>query len=81
MKYLFFTILFFVSINCFGQTLQVGESYRDSISVLKSCKWQLSAAKYTDMDGKKYQVFLDIDSNEVFMIFRKEQMFVKIYFK
>lgn len=82
MKNLF--IIFFLSLtfNCFGQSqLQIKESYPDSLSVLNDCKWQLSKAKYRDLDGSKYDVFLDIDLNEVFMIFRKQEKYVKVILK
>jgi len=82
MKKLFTFIFFLVTFNCFGQNqLHIKESYPDSISVLNDCKWQLSKAKYRDLDGSKYDVFLDIELNEVFMIFRKQEKYVKVILK
>lgn len=82
MKKIFTFIFFLVTFNCFGQNqLQIKESYPDSISVLNDCKWKLSAAKYRDLDGSKYDVFLDIELNEVFMIFRKKEKYVKVILK
>jgi hypothetical protein len=81
MKKLFTFVFFLVTFNCFGQNqLQLKESYPDSISVLNDCKWQLSKAKYLDRDGKRYQVFLDTDLNEAFLIKRiGRKKFKKVY--
>lgn len=79
----FIIILFlFLSFNLVAQTkLSIGEElYPDSISVLDSCKWILSDVKFQDSDGAKYDVFLDVDENEVFMIFRQRDKFIKVWF-
>ena len=83
MKKLFTLLLFLgLAFNCFAQhQLQIRETYPDSLSVLNDCKWEKSTAKYVDLDGTTYQIFLDIQTLEVFMIFRKEKKFVKVIFK
>jgi hypothetical protein len=82
MKKLFTFVFFLVTFNCFSQhQLQIKETYPDSLSVLSGCKWEKSTAKYVDLDGTTYQVFLDIQTLEVFMIFRKQNKFVKVIFK
>jgi hypothetical protein len=82
MKKIFTFIFFLVTFNCFSQTqLQLKETYPDSMSVLNDCKWELSDVKFKDMDGTIYQVFLDIETNEIFMIFRKREKFAKVILK
>ena len=61
--------------------LRIGEIFPDSSSVLNSCRWNLSKAKFTDIDGKKFQVFLDLELNEIFMIFRQRENFVQVWFE
>lgn len=52
----------------------------DSLQILKNCNWELSKAKYLDRDGKRYQVFLDNDLNEAFLIKRSgKKKFKKVY--
>jgi hypothetical protein len=52
----------------------------DSLQILKNCNWELSKAKYLDRDGKRYQVFLDTDLNEAFLIKRiGRKKFKKVY--
>lgn len=83
MKKIFTLALFLgLTFTSFSQTaIKIVGIYPDSISVLRDCKWELSKAKYTDSDGTKYDVFLDIDRLEVFMIFRKDKRFAKVAFK
>ena len=82
MKNFIIAIFFFSTFNLLAQTkLTIGEDiYPDSLSVLDSCKWIISDVKFQDLDGKKYDVFLDIEENEVFMIFRKKNKFIKVWF-
>jgi len=81
MKNFIILILLFSSFNLIAQTkLTIGESYTDSLSVLKSCKWELSKAKYRDLDETQYDVFLDLNEQRGFMIFRKEKKFIKVWF-
>lgn len=76
----------FISNLTFGQNLLVGQVFDDSLSVLKNVNWELSKAKYYFGYGYPYQVFLDKDKNEAFLIMRKRKQnskdkFVQVFLK
>lgn len=47
----------------------------DSLSIIKYCNCEKSITRYKDEKNKVYQVFLDLDENEIFIIERKKWYF------
>lgn len=74
-----FAFLTFAHFSGFSQTAKLinyssrHTSFKDSLVILKNCNYERANINYRWKDGNQYQVFLDVETLEVFLIMRNSK--------